>query len=63
MAIKSVWKVQSNYIAGLGERYIAYRVLDVSQPVHSGNVEHYGEYSENEEEVRKIVDELNRKEA
>lgn len=64
MAIKSEWKVQCNYIAGLGRRYIAYRVLDIRDPVHSGNIEHYGEYySENREEIEKLVNELNAKEA
>lgn len=56
---KSEWKVQSNYIAGLGKRYIAYRVLNVNEPVHSGNIEHYGEYSEDLAEVQKTVDRLN----
>lgn len=60
---KSEWKVQSNYIAGVGERYIAYRILDIREPVHSGNIRHYGEYSENREEIEKLVDELNKKEA
>ena len=42
--------------------YIAYRVIDMSKPVHSGNIEHHGEYTENKEEVQKLVDELNAKE-
>jgi hypothetical protein len=63
MAVKSEWKVQCNFISGLGRRYIAYRILNVNEPMHSGNIEHYGEYSENKEEIQKLVDELNAKEA
>lgn len=59
---KSQWFVQSNYWLGKGFRYIASRILDTSQVVHSGNMEHSGEYSENREEVQKTVDELNQKE-
>lgn len=62
MAVKSEWKVQCNYISGLGRRYIAYRVLDVNEPIHSGNIEHYGEYSDNQEDIQKLVDQLNAKE-
>lgn len=54
---KSKWKI------GVTKQYIAYRVLDVDEPVHSGNIEHYGEYSENPEEIQKLVDELNAREA
>lgn len=63
MAVKSEWKVQCNYISGHGFRYIAYRVRNVNDPVHSGNIEHCGEYSESEEEIQKLVDELNAREA
>ena len=59
---KSKWKVQSNTIGGK-YLYIAYRVIDMSKPVHSGNIEHHGEYTENKEEVQKLVDELNAKES
>ena len=61
MAVKSDWKVQCNTIGGK-YLYIAYRVIDVNKPVHSGNIEHHGEYTENKEEVQKLVDELNAKE-
>ena len=61
MAVKSAWKVQCNPIGGK-YYYIAYRILDVSKPVHSGNIEHYGEYSENQAEIKKLVAELNAKE-
>ena len=57
---KSEWKVQSNYIAGEGTRYIAMRVLDTNEVVHSGNVEHYGEYSTDREEICRLVERLNR---
>ena len=56
---KSKWKVQSNYISGLGKRYIAFRIINENEPVHSGNIEHYGEYLEDSSEVQKIVDRLN----
>ncbi len=59
---KSKWKVQCNTIGGK-YLYIAYRVIDMSKPVHSGNIEHHGEYTENKEEVQKLVDELNAKES
>lgn len=62
MAVKSKWKVQCNPVGGK-YLYIAYRVRNVNEPVHSGNIEHYGEYSENAEEIQKLVDELNAKEA
>ena len=63
MAVKSEWKVQCNYISELRRRYIAYRIRNVNEPVHSGNIEHYGEYSENREEIEKLVEELNAREA
>lgn len=59
---KSAWKVQCNPINGK-YMFIAFRIIDVSKPIHSGNIEHYGECSENKEEIQKLVDELNAKEA
>lgn len=56
--MKSEWRVQCNIVAG--ERtYIPYRILDVDKIVHSGNIEHYGQYTKNREEAQAIVDELN----
>lgn len=54
---KSKWKV------GVTKGYIAFRVLDESQPTQKENIEHYGEYSENREEIEKLVEELNAREA
>ena len=56
---KSEWKVQCNYVGG--ERlYIPYRVLNTAEVVHSGNIEHFGEYTKDKAEAEKIVAELNR---
>ncbi len=56
--MKSEWKVSSQYIGGK-KMYIALRVLDISQPQHSGNVETKGEYSTNWNSVQNLVDKLN----
>lgn len=54
----SEWKVSSQYIGG--ERmYTAMRVLDVSQPQHSGNVETSGKYVTDRDAVQALVDKLN----
>ena len=60
---KSKWAVQSNYIAGVGTRYIAMRQLDTDQPLHSGNVEYYGQYSVDKQAVALIAELLNEREA
>lgn len=59
--MKGVWKVTSNPIGG-EMMYAVCRVRDTSQPVHSGNLEYAGEYSENREAMQVIADELNRRE-
>ena len=59
---KSKWAVQNNYIAGIGTRYIAMRQLDTSQPLHSGNVEYYGQYSVDKQAVSLIAELLNERE-
>lgn len=61
---KSEWKVQCNYIAGVGKMYRPYRVRDISQPVHSGNIEVYGDgrYCEERDAVQETVDMLNEQE-
>ena len=59
---KSEWKVQSNVIAGRGKMYRAYRVLDTSQPVHSGNIEYTDGYCEDLDAVQETVDRLNAEE-
>ena len=52
---KGKWKI------GVVKQYVAFRVLDVSKPEHDENIE-CGEFSENYEELKKLVDELNAKE-
>lgn len=42
--------------------YIAGRQIDPTQPLHGGNVEYYGMYSENRESVEQQVSELNAQE-
>lgn len=59
---KSKWAVMSNYIAGAGTQYIAMRVLDTSQPMHSGNMEFYGQHSVDNRAVSLIVELLNERE-
>ena len=57
--MKSKWKVMNQFIPGVGEVYRAYRLLDTKQPMHSGNVEFYGDYSEDRDEVEETVERLN----
>lgn len=56
--MKSEWKVSNQYIGG-EKKYIALRVLDTSQPQHSGNVETKGKYSTDRDSVQDLVDKLN----
>ena len=42
--LKSVWKVYTNIIDGV-KQYIVGRQMDISQPLHSGNVEYHGGYT------------------
>lgn len=56
--MKSEWYVLFNPMAG----YIAARTRDVSKPVHSGNLEYSGEYSEDKKMVQELVDKLNENE-
>lgn len=57
--MKSKWKVQCNYVPGVGKLYRAIRLLDTSRPMESGNVEGFGEYSEDRDAVQETVDRLN----
>lgn len=43
--------------------YIVARVKNTEEAVHSGNLEYYGEYSDNKAERQTVADELNAKEA
>ena len=56
--MKGKWKVIHNPMAG----YIVARVRDIDNPVHSGNLEYYGEYSGNKAELQAIADKLNSEE-
>lgn len=56
--MKSEWRVQSNPVGG-EMLYIAMRIRDTSKVVHSGNIEHYGEYTTNREEAEEMVRKLN----
>ena len=49
------WKVMNN--PGVG--YIVARVKDVNKTVHSGNLEYYGNYSDDKAERQTIADKLN----
>lgn len=51
----SEWKVQYNPPFG----YIAARIRNVNEVVHTGNLEFFGEYTKDKEECQKRVDELN----
>lgn len=52
------WKVIHNPMAG----YIVARVRDIEKTVHSGNLEYYGDYSDDKDEKQTIADELNEEE-
>lgn len=39
--------------------YIAGRQLDATQPLHGGNVQYYGGYSDNRGGVESLVEDLN----
>ena len=56
--MKGKWKVIYNPMGG----YIVARVRDIDNPVHSGNLEYYGEYSDNKAELQAIADKLNSEE-
>ena len=53
------WEVLSNYITGVGERYIVARLINVDEPMHSGNLEHYGEYTSDKASAERIANALN----
>ena len=58
---KGKWKVQCNVVGGR-YLYIPYRVRNLSEVIHSGNIEHYGEYTEDQAEAQAICDRLNNEE-
>lgn len=56
--MKGEWKVIRNPMIG----YIIARARNTEEAVHSGNLEYYGEYSDNKAERQTVADELNKKE-
>lgn len=56
--MRGQWKVIYNPMIG----YIVARVRDTEEVVHSGNLEYYGEYSDDEAERQAVADGLNAKE-
>lgn len=57
--MKGKWKVISNPMIG----YIVARVKNTDEAVHSGNLEYYGDYSDDKAERQAVADELNTVEA
>ena len=58
---KGKWCAMANVIGGK-MKYIAGRILDEDEPLHSGNIEHFGEYTEDEYAVKEIAEALNKAE-
>ncbi len=58
---KGKWCAMANVIGGK-MKYIAGRILDEDEPLHSGNIEHFGEYTEDEATVCEIAEALNKAE-
>jgi len=56
--MKGRWKAYSQVI-GDSRLYIAGRQLDLSQPVHGGNIEYSGDYSEDRDAVNELCNKLN----
>ncbi len=59
--MKGTWKPYSNIICDQ-KMYIAGRQLDMSQPLHGGNIEYHGHYTEDSVAVEKLCAELNAQE-
>ena len=57
--MKGKWKVIYNPMIG----YIVARVKNTDEAVHSGNLEYYGDYSDDKSERQAVADELNTAEA
>lgn len=53
--MKGKWKVIHNPMIG----YIVARVKNTDEAVHSGNLEYYGDYSDDKSERQAVADELN----
>ena len=59
--MKGLWKPYSNTINGK-QMWIAGRQIDMDKPLHSGNIEHYGGYSDIKENIEAVCRVLNRQE-
>lgn len=53
--MKGQWYVMYNPNGG----YIVVRVRDVNKVVHSGNLEYFGNYSDDKSACQRVADELN----
>lgn len=58
---KGIWKVFKQVIAG-EKQYIVGRQIDMTKPLHSGNIEYFGEYTTCRSSCEKSADFLNKKE-
>lgn len=56
---KGKWKVMSQPINGI-KFYNVGRQLDESRPLHSGNVEYHGGYTDNKDRAQADADYLNK---
>lgn len=53
--MKSLWHVVHNPMIG----YVIVRLKDINEPIHEGNLEYWGEYSDDKEGLERKADELN----
>mgnify|MGYP003256729327 CR=1 FL=1 len=58
--MKEKWKIFSNYING-EKLYRVGRRENPAEPLHSGNVEYFGEYTTNRTEAEETANKLNEK--
>ena len=57
--MKGKWKAYSGMQIDGVNHYIAGRQLDLSKPLHGGNVEYHGDYSKDRDAVVALCDRLN----
>jgi len=57
--MKGNWKAYSQVVNGKWI-YIAGRQIDTSKPLHGGNIEYTGEYTENRELIETLCEMLNK---
>ena len=53
--MKGLWKVIYNPMIG----YAIVRIKNTNEPMHAGNLEYWGEYSDDKEELERKAEELN----